>query len=1291
MDTISGDVWLREWAKWIRLNEAKLSDAPPHAHHHPHAGTNTGLGSWLGLGLGSIMGGSQSAAEQQRQQQRTRTLSTPLRNGPPQSRTGAVTTSGAGAGGGSQPLALRLNVHYLYYILLRADAISLPVGPLDVRIPGAVTGSNGGQRPNSYFSLLSARREEKKRAGGEDDNSDAVSVKSTFSLAPSTWWGLGGGSTTGSGGATLEDPDRDLKYIYSALTKIPSLRLEPPPLPTTQGNSSTSLIRNHEENCPGTYAVPLDLFKNVHVLETVDVDPRTLLGWDRLSIQLRSLTVNRSGVEDVTDLLVDKVVDDAQRRKGVRVRDRKRKVHAPEGAELSPVSDEEEESESKAGGGAENDAQPTGTGTGALEDSGSLLPSQAAAKAAASAPLPTDALPSLAWHFLRYLSLADNALTFLPSAPLLALSGLTHLDLSSNLLNSVPPALAALPSLAVLNLSTNLLESVLGIYTLIPHIRVLNLSHNRLDSLCGLERLSALRRIDLRHNELYDVGEIGRLVDCAKLAEVWVGTGNIGLFEERPDWRVDCFVLFEQEGRFGLKIDGEGPGWLERGRIRERVPQTAKWKQAKAAADKEAEAKVAAAAAAAAKVDQKGKGKGKGKVGNGAQGEELEAAVIGPTAAIQVAASRRAAGRTGTSMGGTRLRVATADGGNSLSPPRVQPRSRRPTSSSLLTDIDAGADDEEDEGGGGGGPLDVLRLSGARATSPSGRSHRSAAGGGRRGGGPRRRESDASSTGGFAARLLAERQQASASGPRRRNRRLIDLENNAGAGGGGVASMNLLAGQPEGKPASTASLFSSSGVIGLAAAEERDSSPASIAVASRLGSVLPDPPADHRSGLGMSRTSTVSSAAIPPLSNSVIDQEALSAAESDFSAMSDSEAIKRAVLQGRNDLAASPYVTAGPDGAPTENRPPPAWMNSVGRKSGAGARLGSMAVSQAVLSPAESGSAGEGAGSGGGGGGGGFLSSPGTPGGQFGSSPNLVDDEVERAAQRQRRLSHAAKTGGRSLAPPPSGSPRPTFNRHDSTNSTGGGISAPPGLAVPADVLAADPGLLSPSRGSPRNNDHQGRLPPSPLTPRRTQHGRSSSHQRSPPVAGAGPGGDVASLSRISGSAARARPNADQIQSRRSRVSLSMYDPPSPIGGPAGGVSAGLPQVGTGLPAGGTAGMDASDAFRRRIEALKGEVGDDWLRLMVARNEQAQSQSQGQAQPDLGRRGSAATGAGLVPRVRKLSNGTKASRKAGAGAGAGAGTGRKEEEGSRKPQQQQHKAAVVDVNRGDRDSQRQEG
>ncbi len=143
--------------------------------------------------------------------------------------------------------------------------------------------------------------------------------------------------------------------------------------------------------------------------------------------------------------------------------------------------------------------------------------------------------------------------------PLLALSALTHLDLSSNLLNVVPPSLAHLPALVSLNISDNLIDSVLGIYDALPVVRVLNLAKNRLESLCGLERLYALQRVDLRANAIFEAGEVGRLAPLPAIAEVWVKDNP--LVEELVDYRVDCFVEFAREART-IALDGEAPGSL---------------------------------------------------------------------------------------------------------------------------------------------------------------------------------------------------------------------------------------------------------------------------------------------------------------------------------------------------------------------------------------------------------------------------------------------------------------------------------------------------------------------------------------------------------------------------------------------------------------------------------------------------------------------------------------------------------------------------------------------------------
>ncbi|KAH9017535.1 hypothetical protein EDB85DRAFT_1897593 [Lactarius pseudohatsudake] len=52
---------------------------------------------------------------------------------------------------------------------------------------------------------------------------------------------------------------------------------------------------------PNENALPLDSFRNLQSLECLDIDPRTLLGWDRLSESLWSLIFKRSGLDDISN------------------------------------------------------------------------------------------------------------------------------------------------------------------------------------------------------------------------------------------------------------------------------------------------------------------------------------------------------------------------------------------------------------------------------------------------------------------------------------------------------------------------------------------------------------------------------------------------------------------------------------------------------------------------------------------------------------------------------------------------------------------------------------------------------------------------------------------------------------------------------------------------------------------------------------------------------------------------------------------------------------------------------
>ncbi|KAF8488418.1 hypothetical protein JB92DRAFT_3101083 [Gautieria morchelliformis] len=459
MDKENGDEYIRRTATFVRTHEQRLADAAIISRRRPQrppTGSTSVLG-WIGLG----------ATEQPK-----------------------------------KPLIFTDDPHHLFYLLMRFEGLGIDVGPLDVRVQNPT-------RPTSmsYLAMLAIK-----------DKSDVLSISSFRSTMSSvSMFSLGGGWFGRAEPASL---DAELKYLYSAFTKLPALRIRP---------SGVKVISELAEDPPTDSGIPMDAFKNLQTLECHDIDPRTLIGWDRLSEGLRSLTVKRTGLEDVSDLFVDSVIDDRLRREGNPKRvARPRLVHHSRQSSFQPPPSVPE------------DWEPESTHV-------------------VSQDTPLERLLSpYAWSLLTHLSLSDNNLTFLPSLP--ALPNLSSLDLSSNLLISIPTSLATLPSLKSLNLSHNMVDSVLGIYSQIPSIISLNISSNRLDSLCGLERLKHLSRIDLRDNKVEDTDEIGRLAVLSGVKEVWV-TGN-PCTQRYQDWRVRCFDLFAKEGRVVL-LDGSMPGLME--------------------------------------------------------------------------------------------------------------------------------------------------------------------------------------------------------------------------------------------------------------------------------------------------------------------------------------------------------------------------------------------------------------------------------------------------------------------------------------------------------------------------------------------------------------------------------------------------------------------------------------------------------------------------------------------------------------------------------------------------------
>ncbi|KAI0066053.1 hypothetical protein BV25DRAFT_1495463 [Artomyces pyxidatus] len=485
MDHESGDAYIRRIASFIRTNEPRLAEAAFQRRRRPRKPAEASNASAFN----------------------------------PLSWWGTDPTSQTSANR-PKPLAFTTDTHRLFYLLIRLEALDLHVGSLDVKVERP-------SRPMNYVDLFPGA-----------DRSDAMSLTSIrsslsavsrLSLGVSLW-----------GRPEPPSVEQELKYIFSSFTKIPALSLHAP------GPKKIQEIANEP---PNENALPLDAFRNLQSLECMDIDPRTLLGWDRLAEVLWSLTITRSGLDDVSDVFIDAVLDDQARRDGGVAASRRRSFHGPS-RQTSFDSSRIPESIS--------------------EDSEEAIPLADDLTPVPAAESPTPLLPSSKWAFLRYLSLADNALTFLPTAPLPYLTSLTHLDLSSNLLVSVPEGLASLYNLVSLNLSDNMIDSVLGIYKQLGQVLTLNLSRNRLDSLCGLERLMALERVDVRHNLLEDTGEVGRLSLLPNITECWV-EGN-PLVDIEDAYRVKCFDFFWREGK-SILLDGTPAGFYEKMNLTSSPPE----------------------------------------------------------------------------------------------------------------------------------------------------------------------------------------------------------------------------------------------------------------------------------------------------------------------------------------------------------------------------------------------------------------------------------------------------------------------------------------------------------------------------------------------------------------------------------------------------------------------------------------------------------------------------------------------------------------------------------------------
>ncbi|RFU31770.1 hypothetical protein B7463_g4544, partial [Scytalidium lignicola] len=522
-----------------------------------------------------------------------------------------------------KPAKLALTPHHLFYLLSRFEDLGIAVGPMNVRLENLHADTSAA----NYVSFLGKSQRPKGREADRGSIHSVSSIRSVMSGMSSLWSGFGLGS---GGSAARTEKQRaaieaDLKYLYSAFTKIPCLRLAQ--------DRRARLIEGYEE-FPFDSAVPLIAFKNLSALEISGIDFRQFYGWDRMADQLRSLTIKRANLDDPIDLLVNIVLDDMDKR---RRRSSKAQLSptsttaawgTPSSPKRSPTLPHAELVKSNSAPGSPEDhatlmmddgdiqgtsltrsgsdfgksppkgrprsnspVRPTSSRTGSahghlrssykVKRSGSgsshssLSDGWYNPRGSSSNLLSVGALPPSKWRFLKHLSIADNGLTSITAESLAPLADTLHsLDLSSNLFVQIPDCLASLTALRALNLATCMIDSLHSLTrNPLPAITALNLRANRLTSIAGIERLYPLERLDLRNNKITDPTELARLTGIPEIRELWVA-GN-PFTKTHSNYRVTIFNLFRKTPGYteDIIIDGYGPGYSERRQLVERTPE----------------------------------------------------------------------------------------------------------------------------------------------------------------------------------------------------------------------------------------------------------------------------------------------------------------------------------------------------------------------------------------------------------------------------------------------------------------------------------------------------------------------------------------------------------------------------------------------------------------------------------------------------------------------------------------------------------------------------------------------
>ncbi|CAG87664.2 DEHA2E02750p [Debaryomyces hansenii CBS767] len=444
-----------------------------------------------------------------------------------------------------KPLRLSFTIHHLYYITERIESspLGVDVGPLNIKL----------DNPNHVPTFISFMANNARSSRHFDSDAKSItsinSMRSIVSSASVYWRSF----------AFSKDPkviNKDLRYLYSSFTKVPCLILTP----KTKINSITSY-----EEYPCDTSVPVKMFKNLQVLELVDYEPNEIFGWNILSEQLRVLIIKDSKISDIGEILFNLVIDDESGRSSFNFHKPSRKQ--TQDADTSYMDNDHPPFNHNSRHNVKRERDKT---TGAGSAPKDLLYSDTNLSRFGqdnTTESPTKDYYSLTdgkWSVLKQLTISETSITSIRPYVFKPLGNLVKLNLSNNLLESLPEGLDQLHNIKYLNFADNYITDLKALPKNLKYLSTMNFNNNKLESLEGLENLCSLEKIDFRRNELKEIKSLKPIIlqfikNPEKFDNVYLANNALP-----KNYRIELFNLFNGvKYKNSMKIDDSRPGYFE--------------------------------------------------------------------------------------------------------------------------------------------------------------------------------------------------------------------------------------------------------------------------------------------------------------------------------------------------------------------------------------------------------------------------------------------------------------------------------------------------------------------------------------------------------------------------------------------------------------------------------------------------------------------------------------------------------------------------------------------------------